>query len=89
MKSVSYLAAAVSDFYIQHNKLPEHKIASGGSLDLKLDPVPKKLGEVKKSWNPSTILISFKLETDESKLESSSKRAIQSYGSDAVVANQL
>lgn len=71
------MAAAVSDFYIPDSKLPVHKIASGSSLDLKLDPVPKKLGEVKKSWNPSTLLISFKLETDESKLKSSSMRAIQ------------
>lgn len=63
VKSVSYLAAAVSDFYVPDNKLVEHKIESGSTLDLKLDPVPKKLGEVKK-WNPDTTLISFKLETD-------------------------
>ena len=89
VKTVSYLAAAVSDFYIPESKLPVHKIASGGSFDLKMEPVPKKLGEIKKSWNPSTLLVSFKLETDESKLESSAKLAMQKYGSDAVVANQL
>ena len=71
------------------SKLPEHKIPSGTSLDLKLEAVPKKLGEVKKTWNPQTLLVSFKLETDASKLESSSKTAISKYQSDAVVANQL
>ena len=87
VKSISYLAAAVSDFYMPDNKLPEHKISSGASLDLKLDAVPKKLGEVKKTWNPNTMLISFKLETDASKLEGSAKTAISKYQSDAVVAN--
>ena len=76
VKSISYLAAAVSDFYIPENKLPEHKIPSGGSLDLKLEAVPKKLGEIKKTWNPKTLLVSFKLETDASKLEQSAKQAI-------------
>lgn len=52
VKSISYLAAAVSDFQIPENKLPEHKMQSGGSLDLKLEGVPKKLGEIKKTWNP-------------------------------------
>ena len=75
VKSISYLAAAVSDFHIPENKLVEHKIKSGGSLDLKLEAVPKKLGDVKK-WNPDTTLISFKLETDSSKLEGASKSAI-------------
>jgi phosphopantothenate-cysteine ligase len=89
VKSISYLAAAVSDFYIPDNKLPEHKIPSGGTLDLKLEAVPKKLGEIKKSWNPQTLLVSFKLETDAGKLESSAKQAIQKYQSDAVVANVL
>lgn len=89
VKSISYLAAAVSDFYIPDNKLPEHKIPSGGTLDLKLEAVPKKLGEIKKSWNPQTLLVSFKLETDAGKLEASAKQAIQKYQSDAVVANVL
>ena len=75
------LAAAVSDFQIPENKLAEHKIASGGTLDLKMEAVPKKLGDVKK-WNPDTTLISFKLETDASKLEGSAKDAMNK-GKDA------
>ena len=88
VKSISYLAAAVSDFHIPENKLVEHKIKSGGSLDLKLESVPKKLGDVKK-WNPDTTLISFKLETDASKLESAAKSAMKQNNCNMVVANDL
>uniref|UniRef100_A0A914SBU9 Uncharacterized protein n=1 Tax=Parascaris equorum TaxID=6256 RepID=A0A914SBU9_PAREQ len=39
-----YLAAAVSDFYITHDKLPTHKIhSSDGDLQLTLSIVPKFL----------------------------------------------
>ena len=88
VKSISYLAAAVSDFHVPENKLAEHKISSGGSLDLKLESVPKKLGDVKK-WNPKTTLVSFKLETDSSKLEGAAKTAMKKYNVDMVVANEL
>jgi len=44
------LAAAVSDFYIPDESLPEHKIQSGassdGSLTMRLEGVPKMLGAV-------------------------------------------
>lgn len=89
VKSISYLAAAVSDFCLPEGKISEHKITSGGSLDLKLEAVPKKLGDVKKSWNPNTTLVSFKLETDSSLLEASAKAAIDKYQVDMVVANEL
>lgn len=89
VKSISYLAAAVSDFWVPEAKISEHKITSGGGLDLSLEPVPKMLGEVKKTWNPSTTLISFKLETDSSLLEPSAKAAFEKYGVDMVVANEL
>lgn len=51
-------------------------------------PVPKLLGKVK-TWNPETILISFKLETDTQILEQKAKAAIEKYGVDMVVANEL
>ena len=50
------LAAAVSDFYVPDDALPEHKIqsaagggdtAADGSLTLQLQPVPKMLGAIK------------------------------------------
>ena len=53
-----------------------------------MDPVPKKLGEIK-NWNPNTLLISFKLETDPNLLKSKALVSIDSYGVDMVVANIL
>lgn len=64
--SITYLAAAVSDFYITDDQIAEHKIQgiSESGFDLKMKPVPKMMGYIKQSWNPKTILVSFKLETD-------------------------
>ena len=89
VKSISYLAAAVSDFKVPDAQVAEHKIASGGKLTLNLEPVPKLLGEVKKTWNPNTHLVSFKLETDANLLEASARAAFDKYGVDMVVANEL
>jgi phosphopantothenoylcysteine synthetase/decarboxylase len=54
-----------------------------------LERVPKKLGDVKKSWNPNTFLVSFKLETDVKILETKAKGALDNYGVDMVIANEL
>jgi phosphopantothenate-cysteine ligase len=86
--SITYLAAAVSDFYIPPDLVAEHKIQSGGNLNLEMIPVPKLLGKVK-TWNKETYLISFKLETDAQILEKKAKGAIEKYGVDMVVANEL
>ena len=90
-KSITYLAAAVSDFYIPDDQVAEHKIqgisASGFKLDMQ--PVPKMMGHIKQYWNPETILCSFKLETDINVLEAKALSAITNYGVDLVVANQL
>lgn len=88
VKSISYLAAAVSDFWIPEDKVQDHKIQSGGTLDLKLEPVPKKY-DVKKTWNPNTVLVSFKLETDSSILEQKAKKHMKDFDGDMVVANEL
>ncbi|KAJ8603991.1 hypothetical protein CTAYLR_003374 [Chrysophaeum taylorii] len=80
-------AAAVSDFYAAG--LPEHKIQSGGRLELTLFPVPKLLGLVKGTWCPDATAVSFKLETDSRILESKARAARKTYGLDAVVANEL
>ena len=64
-----YLAAAVSDFYIPEEALPEHKIqSSNGPLELSLQMVPKALGTVVSCWVPKAFVVSFKLETDENLL---------------------
>ena len=53
--------------------MSEHKIQeigkNGEKFQLILEPVPKKLAFIKSEWNPNTILISFKLETDMKILE--------------------
>lgn len=73
--AIIVLAAAVSDFYIPHDQMVEHKIQSSvttsehvqGGLVLKLWPVPKLLGSIKHSaasWAPSAFVVGFKLETN-------------------------
>jgi len=84
-----YLAAAVSDFYIPKSKMPMHKIQSGDTLSLSLDPVPKMLGRLVNEWAPSSFVVSFKLETDETLLVEKATCAIERYGVHSVVANQL
>ena len=67
-KSIVYLAAAVSDFYVAEPA--EHKIQSRehSELQITLQPVPKLLGHIKE-WCPHTLAISFKLETDSTLLK--------------------
>jgi phosphopantothenate-cysteine ligase len=89
-KTLLYLAAAVSDFYIPKNEMAVHKIQSaGGDMVLDLKKVPKCLGIVKKQWAESAFVISFKLETDESLVVPKAQKAIADYGVDLVVANML
>lgn len=62
------MAAAVSDFWIPLDKMETHKIQSKDvgeeGYALLMENTPRMLGHVKHQWNPSTILVSFKLETD-------------------------
>lgn len=89
-RAMFYLAAAVSDFYIPWEKLPDHKIQSGeGMLKLDLEPVPKVLGVLRHDWAPGAFFVSFKLETDEGLLAEKAKGAIRKYGMHVVVANIL
>ncbi|KAF4747667.1 hypothetical protein FOZ62_023816 [Perkinsus olseni] len=87
------LAAAVSDFYVPLDQMPENKIQSGAHLEdgltLHLTGVPKVLGHVKGTWCPQALVISFKLETDPDILFEKASGAIKKYGVDAVVANVL
>jgi len=88
---VFYLAAAVSDFYVPWESMNEHKIQSsvGSGLDLSLTPVPKMLGCLKQTWAPDALVVSFKLETDDSILETKARGAMEKYSVDMVVANML
>ena len=80
----------MSDFYLPADALAEHKIQSRDieTLDLSLLPVPKKLGAIK-TLNPEAIAISYKLETDESILESKAVMSLKKYSMDMVIANLL
>ena len=87
-RSLFYLAAAVSDFYVPEPK--EHKIQSSDhqELHLSLKPVPKLLGQIKQ-WSPNTKLVSFKLETDSHILEAKALSNLKKYDCDLVIANLL
>ncbi|XP_009875980.1 PREDICTED: phosphopantothenate--cysteine ligase [Apaloderma vittatum] len=85
-----YLAAAVSDFYIPSSEMPEHKIQSSeGPLQITMEMVPKMLSPLVKEWAPEAFVISFKLETDPLILIDKSRRALEKYHHQVVVANML
>uniref|UniRef100_A0A8R1Y1W7 DNA/pantothenate metabolism flavoprotein C-terminal domain-containing protein n=1 Tax=Onchocerca volvulus TaxID=6282 RepID=A0A8R1Y1W7_ONCVO len=85
-----YLAAAVSDFYISEENLPEHKIPSNQEgLQLSLNIVPKILQKLVKDIVPQAFVVSFKLETDETILVSKARQALQKYGHQLVIGNIL
>lgn len=88
-KSILYLAAAVSDFYIPPSNLSPHKINSNEPLKLTLQLVPKFLHPLVKFWVPDAYIVSFKLETDPDKLIAKSRRALDCYGHKLVIANEL
>lgn len=90
------LAAAVSDFYVPVDSMPENKIQSrdietdaSDNICIKLKQVPKSLELVKKRWNHAAFVLSFKLETDEAELMRKATQSIQVNGVDAVLANAL
>lgn len=61
-KAFTYLAAAVSDFYVPPKSLPEHKIRSRtGDLVLRLSKTPKLLGTICQKWMTQAFTVSFKV----------------------------
>lgn len=88
-RTMFYLAAAVSDFFVPTEQLSLHKIQSSSQLELHLSPVPKMLGELTGRWAPQSFVVSFKLETDAGILMAKAKAAIEKYNVHAVVANEL
>lgn len=90
--AVFYLAAAVSDFFLPSSRIPEHKIQSqesGGKLVVDLEPVPKFLRRLVDSWAPIAMIVSFKLETDDSILIKKAKTALERYNHQLVIGNLL
>lgn len=89
-RALLYLAAAVSDFYIPPEELPEHKIqSSDGPVNLNLHMVPKLLSPLVKIWVPEAYVISFKLETDIRKLIPKAQKALATYKHKLVIGNIL
>eukprot|EP01091_Cochliopodium_minus_P003417 TRINITY_DN132_c0_g1_i1.p1 TRINITY_DN132_c0_g1~~TRINITY_DN132_c0_g1_i1.p1 ORF type:complete len:352 (+),score=84.91 TRINITY_DN132_c0_g1_i1:39-1058(+) len=89
-KALIYAAAAVSDFYIPFNEMSEHKIQSSREpLILTLKPVPKMLKPLVDSWCPKAFVVSFKLETENSILQSKAFYSIEKYQHQIVIGNLL
>ena len=51
--------------------------------------MPKIIKPLVKEWAPNAFTVSFKLETDDDLLVSKSKKALERYGHQVVVANML
>lgn len=91
-KALFYLAAAVSDFFLPQSKMPTHKIqsqANGGKLEVNLEQVPKFLRRLVDSWAPQSMLVSFKLETDDLILIQKANAALDRYQHQLVIGNLL
>ena len=85
-----YLIAAVSDFYVPLDLRPTHKLRSdGGQLLLSLASTPKCIYSLKNLWTRKAIVVSFKLETDESIMLDRAEDSLRSNGVDLVIGNIL
>jgi len=88
--SLLYLAAAVSDFYVPADQLPQHKLQSSeGPPEVHLHIVPKMLTPLVSIWAPDCFVVSFKLETDPNLLISKATTALQKYKHNVVIGNIL
>ena len=81
-------AAAVSDWFLPLTRLTHGKVSSGEALNLRLEPVPKLLPMAR--WLcPHSVCVSFKLDVEWEGLEGKGRRAIEEYGMNVVVLNEL
>jgi len=62
---------------------------AGKSLIIDLDPVPKFLKQLVDAWAPRSMIVSFKLETDEALLAEKSHYALKKYAHHLVIGNLL
>ena len=89
-----YLVAAVADFYVPWKDLPKEKIDSRPDLDdmtLYFRKVPKALarGLVGRWWGPEAFVVTFKLETDETRVNEKVVRHINAFSNIRMVAANL
>ena len=84
-----FSAAAVSDYFIPLSTLSPHKLPStSSSLTLTLSPTPKLL-PLFRHLCPHSVCVSFKLDTQWEGLEGKGRKAIEEYGMNVVVLNEL
>jgi phosphopantothenate-cysteine ligase len=89
-----YLVAAVSDFYIPYNELPRDKIDSrpnDPSMTIYLSKVPKALarGLVGQVWGDGAFVTTFKLETNEARIDEKVINHINGFSNIRVVVSNL
>lgn len=89
-----YLVAAVSDFYIPFDELPNEKIDSrpnDPNMTLFLSKVPKALarGLVGRVWGADAFVTTFKLETDESRIDHKVMQHINGFSNIRVVVSNV
>jgi phosphopantothenate---cysteine ligase (ATP) len=90
-----YLVAAVADFYVPYSLLPAEKIESrpdDPEMTIYMHKVPKALarGLVGQVWGPGAFVVTFKLETDASRVTEKVLRHINYFSNiKVVVANLL
>jgi phosphopantothenate---cysteine ligase (CTP) len=82
------LAAAVSDYDVEN--IVDGKIRSSNDLNIRLQPTPKLIGQIKQI-HPTCKLVGFKLLVDstDDELEAAAQHSIAANGCDMVVANDL
>ncbi|TEB34410.1 phosphopantothenate-cysteine ligase [Coprinellus micaceus] len=89
-RAMFYLAAAVSDFFLPRQRMSEHKIQSEkGRLQIEMDQVPKILKPLVDEWTKEGYIVSFKLETDDNLLIPKARAALERYGHQVVIGNDL
>ncbi|KIL55443.1 hypothetical protein M378DRAFT_17937, partial [Amanita muscaria Koide BX008] len=84
-----YLAAAVSNFFLPMQKMVIGTQSGKGNLSIEMDQVPKILKPMVDEWTKDGYIVSFKLETDPSLLIPKSRTALERYGHQVVIGNDL
>ena len=89
-----YLVAAVADFYVPYAQLPPEKIDSrpdDDSMTLYLHKVPKALarGLVGRRWGAGAFVTTFKLETDETRIDAKVMKHINAFSNIKLVCANL
>ncbi|KAG1901905.1 phosphopantothenate-cysteine ligase [Suillus fuscotomentosus] len=89
-KVTYHLATAVSDFFLPQQRLSEHWIQSRkGNLSTEMDQVPKILKPLVSERNPEGFIVFFKLEIDETNVIPKAQQALERYGHQVVIGNDL